>query len=290
MQPNVLDEMNWHQVKTYLDRRDVAVIPVGVLEARGAAWTIGYEYDVPLAFARLYAQQADAIVIPHVAHSFGGSTRAAVGTTHLSVVETVEFLTKIANTLVEQGFRRLVLISRHGPAHTYCYAFARDYFEATGILPLYLDLLKPKLRAIEVPEQGRRYSEDLFWAAEKMLKSGVTISAMLQAGIEASEIDIGDHATRPGCGRLAQANSEHLYTCGYFVFNEKATYDVSLIARTMQDVDTMAEQGMEVFNTWLEMVKPMETVEALAECMAEYRHDLPPRLEHLRRHYWAPYE
>jgi len=288
MQINTLDEMNWCQVNAYLNRRDVAVIPVGVLEARGRAWTIGYEYDVPLAFSRLYAELADAIVIPHVAHTFSGAPRSLTGTTSLSVVESTDFLKKVANSVVEMGFRRLVVISRHGAAKLHCMAFVRDFFEETGLLPIYLDLLVEPLRSVELPKEQRRLSEDIFWASQKILKSGEVIQAILEAATKAAEMPTQDQEIQTRKERFAGGGSldRRFYYHGYFDFNVAEAYDTPVIARTMEDVNELAKNGMRVFDTWLEMVKPMESVECLAMLIEGYHNDLTPRLEFIRQRYW----
>ncbi|MEM2167755.1 MAG: creatininase family protein [Candidatus Bathyarchaeia archaeon] len=64
MRTVMLDELTWYEVKKYLERNDIAIDPIGVIELHGE-WSLGMKYFAPPAIAKTIAEEVDGIVIPH---------------------------------------------------------------------------------------------------------------------------------------------------------------------------------------------------------------------------------
>lgn len=156
-----LTRLSQVQVVDYLKRKDIVFIPVGAVETNGIMPS-DRDYVYPLAYAMAMAGETDALYMPGLIWSFPGTTVIAPATIYLTPEAGTAYLKIIAKSLLRQGFRRQVWLSRgQGPAALTVGTLVREFFEETHVPILYIDMdtYLPKLK---LPPDAR--SEELYGA------------------------------------------------------------------------------------------------------------------------------
>ncbi len=178
MRTRIYNKMTAQEVEDYLARGgDTIFLAIGVIECHGAL-PIDCETIGPEANAVLLAEKADGLAMINLPYFYPGATVISNATVSFSVRDGIRYLKKICHSLVDQGFRKLFLISGHGPAPTTINAFCRDFFEETMIHPCHLmrltssqDMPKIDPRTGPAPEQMeafKRFSKQTYGAYKVM--------------------------------------------------------------------------------------------------------------------------
>lgn len=152
------------EVETYLENRDVIIVPTGTVEMHGGM-PLDSETVISEAFALKMAEAADGLVLSGLPYFYAGATATGRGTVQVSVRQGIDYLGAIARSLLRQGFKRQIYISFHGPAHMTCSPMVRDFFDETGVPILYIDL------AIQMME----HAKDLFTSLDSF--HAITVGA-----------------------------------------------------------------------------------------------------------------
>ncbi len=130
--------MTAQEVQDYLDRGgDTMFIAVGVVECHGM-FPIDCETIIPEAFAMLLADKADGLAMINLPYFYPGGTVISNATVSFTIRDGIDYLNKICHSLVDQGFKKLFILSGHAPASLTINAFCRDFFEETLIHPCHL--------------------------------------------------------------------------------------------------------------------------------------------------------
>src|SRR5574340_22516 len=153
------DALTNEEVTSYLRHNDLIFLPVGTAEMHGEM-PLGCEYVLPLAWALRLAEEAEGLVLPHLAYFYPGATAIGRGTIAVSPSAGAAYLKEISHSLCRQGFRRQVFLSAHGPAHVTLSQVVREVFEETRCMALYLDL---------VPHLAEGDFNKLIWGAYSLL-------------------------------------------------------------------------------------------------------------------------
>lgn len=138
MRTRIYNKMTAQEVEDYLARGgDTMFIAVGVVECHGNL-PIDCETICPEAYAKLLAEKADGLAMINLPYFYPGGTVISNASVYFSITDGIKYLKNICHSLVDQGFRRLFLLSSHGPAPCTINAFCRDFFEETLIHPCHL--------------------------------------------------------------------------------------------------------------------------------------------------------
>lgn len=255
----MLDELTWYEVKKYLERNDIAIVPIGVIELHGE-WPLGMEYFTPLAIAKIIAEEVDGIVIPHIAYTFAGATRAGVGTINIPISESVRYIKQVCLSLLESGFRRFLLLSWHGPASIVVSAVVRELFEETGIPFAYVDLERKDLLG------GRSVWEnyEIWLGVFKVLGRLDIVLSLMSSISELSEEQLSMRVTRdmpkPILEVLRRAVVGYLYT------HESQHYPI-MRRHTPEEVEKLADEGIKKLREVVSAIDPKTLMENLREYM-----------------------
>ena len=145
-----MDEMTGREIELYFEKGgDLVFIPFGPISGHGAFIPVGIHGLWAGALSLLIAEKADGLVYPIVNTCYAGATRSFRGTVSFTITEQAEFLTNIALSLLEQGFKRIVLVAATTPEHTGGYIAAREIFNLTG-KPVWFLIAENLLNAPEV--------------------------------------------------------------------------------------------------------------------------------------------
>jgi len=261
--------LSWFEVKKYLERNDIAIMPVGVVELMGE-WPLGMEYFTPLAVAKLVAERVDGIVIPHIAYTFAGATRAGVGTVELSIMESVRYIKNICYSLLESGFRRFLLLTWHGPAPLVASTVVRELFQETGIPFAYIDLARKDIL-------GGGWVSDAVWLGVLKLVGKLDLVLDLpELTEEEEEMRKRKEMPKPVSEALRRAVVGYLYT------HESQHYPV-LKRYRREEAERLADEGILKLQKAVDAMEPLKLMEALKGYLEYLRSgELTTRGERLR--------
>lgn len=167
MRTRYLDSLTNAEVTAYLERNDVIFLPVGTVEMHGEM-PLACEHVLPLAFAQRMAQEADGLVLPGLVYFYPGATAIGRGTVVVSPTVGGAYLKEVCRSLLRQGFRRQVMLTAHGPAHTTLSYVVREFFEETRCPIAYLDLVR-QFEQVESKGLGPVDFNKMIWGAYHLL-------------------------------------------------------------------------------------------------------------------------
>jgi creatinine amidohydrolase len=166
MRTRFLPKMTHGEVCQYLERNDIIYVPLGTCEVHGT-FPLDVETTAPEAFAKLMAEETDGLVLGSLPYFFCGASPISPGTIQMSVADGLHYLKAIAHSLLNQGFRRQVYLSLHGPAFLTGGALAVDFFDETKCPIGYVDMINGCQYA---SEKGVRFTyDDVFYGAYEIL-------------------------------------------------------------------------------------------------------------------------
>jgi creatinine amidohydrolase len=109
-----LTDLTWEQFRDRVPGAcDLALVPVGTIEAHGAM-ALGTDTIIPVALARDLAPRLNALIAPAVAYGVTNTLLPYPGSTTVSSRTFGAYLFEAVAGLVDAGFRRVVLLNGHG--------------------------------------------------------------------------------------------------------------------------------------------------------------------------------
>ncbi len=108
----VMEHMTVKMVRSYLDRRQSIIVPLGVIEQHGYHLPLNTDALIATHIARRIGERAGVLVAPTMHHSFSGG--GLPGTINISPAVMSLVLSDMLVSLVAQGFRNIFLILCHG--------------------------------------------------------------------------------------------------------------------------------------------------------------------------------
>jgi len=145
-----MDEMTSREIQFYFQSGgDLVFIPFGPISGHGSFIPVGMHAHWANAMSLLMAEKANGLVYPMVTTCYAGATRTFRGTVSFPINEQAAILKRIALTLLEQGFKRIVLVAGTTPEHTGGYIAAREIFDETEH-PVWFIICENLLREPEV--------------------------------------------------------------------------------------------------------------------------------------------
>lgn len=171
MRTRILNKMLAAEVEEYLARGGNSIfLGVGVVEVHGDM-PVDVEQILPEAQALALAEEYDGLCLINLPYMFPGGTIVSNATVQMSVLDSMNHLTKVLHSLVAQGFKKIYLVSGHGPARLYIDAVQRDFFQETKIHICHINTMELLFRNMR--ENKQEFSMDVLtnmcFGAYKML-------------------------------------------------------------------------------------------------------------------------
>ena len=110
---NFLPHMTWPEVRDLLTRSDMVLIPIPALEQHGLHGPIGTDFYSGIEQSKLIAQRTDILVAPILFVGQSPYHLAFPGTIALSADTLQRVYFEAAQSLIDQGFRRILLYASH---------------------------------------------------------------------------------------------------------------------------------------------------------------------------------
>ena len=138
MRTRALNSMTNHEIETYLKRNDVIFIPVGTVETHNPL-PVDCEHVMAEAWAKLFAEQFDAVYMPNLMYFCSGGTDTMCGTVKIGMADGMKYLYAISRSLLAQGFKRQVFIPGHGPSRLMIHPVIHQILDDTKVPMLFLE-------------------------------------------------------------------------------------------------------------------------------------------------------
>ena len=117
-------------MEAYLARRDIAIVAFGAT-SENASFPVDCYQTMAEAFALKMADAADAVIYHDLNYFY--TADAGIGAIHMSVEEGEAYLETICHSLVNQGFRRIAVISASPQGWLTGGVLALDFFDDTKV-------------------------------------------------------------------------------------------------------------------------------------------------------------
>lgn len=138
MRTRILNKLTNYEVEQYLEKNDLIFLPIGTVETHGGL-PLDAETVLAEAICTRLAEKADGLLLTGLNYFYAGATMVGRGTVQISTAAGAAYLSKLAGSLLRQGFRRQVYITFHGPSALTVGPMIRDFYERTKVPLLYLD-------------------------------------------------------------------------------------------------------------------------------------------------------
>ncbi|MFO7687446.1 MAG: creatininase family protein [Desulfobacterales bacterium] len=110
----LLENMAYTEVETYLNEKDIILVPVGSVEQHSPYGLIGTDFIVAESVARTVGDRLNLMVAPTICYGVSPHHMAFKGTVALSPSTLIIVVADIIRSLVAHGFRRILFINGHG--------------------------------------------------------------------------------------------------------------------------------------------------------------------------------
>jgi creatinine amidohydrolase len=112
--PLILQEMTWTDVRDYVDKCDMVIIPIGSTEQHGPHLPLGTDYYEAMGMSRLISAQTGVVVAPVLLAGYSVYHSGFPGTLSLEPETMENVLFETAEMLMRYGFRRFMFFNYHG--------------------------------------------------------------------------------------------------------------------------------------------------------------------------------
>src|SRR5262249_19593631 len=115
MRTTFLPDLSWKEAQAAFEETDLAIVPMGAIEAHGPHGLLGTDTFAADEVARRTGRKCNAIVVPAVPYGYCDGTMDFPGTISLSPATCRLVLTEPCRALHTWGIRRVIWITGHGP-------------------------------------------------------------------------------------------------------------------------------------------------------------------------------
>lgn len=133
-----MELMTSPEVARYLQKSDLAILPVGCFEMHGPHVPLGCDTMHAHAMAVILAEQWGCVCLPPVSYSYPGASGPWPGTIAPRPSATEAWLKELCLAAIESGFERLVVLGTHGPLKFMVSSVIREIHQETGFIVLHM--------------------------------------------------------------------------------------------------------------------------------------------------------
>ncbi len=283
MRTRFLPKMTHGEVCEYIERNDIIYVPLGTCEVHGT-FPLDVENTAPEAFALLMAEKTDGLVLGSLPYFFCGASPISPGTIQMSVADGLSYLKAIAHSLLNQGFRRQVYLSLHGPAFLTGGALAVDFFDETKCPISYVDMVNGCEYAME---KGVKFDfDDVFYGAYEILdrKNELVVDPTLDTSEKTSSETAIDETDV--FRRFAHPSG----SIGFYFARPEDHAGMTGALKSTQERDEKCAAGAQVMRQIVDAMDMPLYVEKMRELDAQHRDVILPRYAKIlpRNRYPAP--
>lgn len=108
-----IERINSANADVFRDEAEIALLPVGTIEAHGPHLPLGTDGFIVQAIAYEVAEQTGGVLLPLIPYSFSGTTRRLPGTLSIEPHVVQAYVKSVCRAAIEQGLRKILIISIH---------------------------------------------------------------------------------------------------------------------------------------------------------------------------------
>jgi len=253
------DAMTSAEMADHRRRNGIVLLPIGCFEMHGMQCNMSCDSFIAEATCRILADEWDAVIMPTIHYTDPGATAPWPGSVGVLPLEGLHYVTAVVRAILANGFRRVVIVSLHGPNAGMISMAIQTIFRATGELPiLYQEKYAEFCRRVE-EEFGRPHGE-----AACLLASMYICGRHGEFDPSATEDETLEGPKYPFRSRSAWNLRTHGTTFPYH-FVEPNNHVGRYPGMTLDDAPRMAE-------IWREVV--LQTARGLPEDYAKFQKDM----------------
>ena len=130
------DVMNTVEMAAHRRKNGIVLLPLGCFEMHGVHASMDCDTFLVDAACRVVAPSWDAIIYPPIHYCYPGASTPWPGTVSITPRETLDYVIAVVKAILRNGFKRVVLVSLHGPNAPMITMALRTIFEETGQIPV----------------------------------------------------------------------------------------------------------------------------------------------------------
>jgi len=160
----LLEEMTTLDVKSYLENKNIVLIPVGSVEQHGPANPLGTDFFIAQHVSRKASQKARIICAPSIPIGISEHHATFDGTVWVRPKIYMDFIKQYTQSLISQGFKKVIIINGHGGNTVYLKQIANEiYFDQqiTVIAANWWDFISSIKLADFFPENKFSHAEEI---------------------------------------------------------------------------------------------------------------------------------
>jgi creatinine amidohydrolase len=125
--------LQWKEFQRLVPEKCItALLPVGILEAHGAA-ALGTDILIPERMSQLLAEPVGALIAPTIPYGVPGSLSGYPGTVGVRVEVFADFVADVLHSLAAAGFRQVFILNGHGGNNEALKDVAKEAWQAAGL-------------------------------------------------------------------------------------------------------------------------------------------------------------
>lgn len=108
-----IQDLTWQDVKEYLKKDDIVIIPAGSTEEHGPSGPLGVDAYAAIALAEDVAKKTGVLITPPIWFGDSSHHMGFPGTISLKPPTLIEVIKDVARSLARHGFRKILIINGH---------------------------------------------------------------------------------------------------------------------------------------------------------------------------------
>ena len=153
------------QMAAHRRRNGILLLPLGCFEMHDMHVGMSCDSFTAEATCRVLAEEWDALVLPTIHYTYPGATARWPGSVRITHREVLDYVIGVMMGIFRNGFKRLVLVSVHGPSTELIEIAMRQVFEEAGELPVFFMLDEGPFRRQVEQEFGHDHGEAAYYLA-----------------------------------------------------------------------------------------------------------------------------
>jgi len=263
MRTRIFNKMTAQEVEDYLARGgDTIVIAMGVVEVHGAC-PIDCETAGAEGLAIAMADAMDGLALVNLPYFYPGGTVISNGTVHITIRDGIDYLMKICGSLADQGFKRMYLVNGHGPSLHTANAVCREFFDEYRIPMCNIGMVNLQMRAARNGWKGDL--DAMMYGAYKMMGQ----LDFMPIDPNATESHGERIPTDPAMSKFMDLYRKYGgYGATAQIYSDPRQHGGGRIFKSREELEAVADEGIEQLRTLVQAVDFMALNAALAEYQA----------------------